>query len=84
MFRPRVEYSIKKLARDLDGQVIVVDLEVEESIVTIANIYALNDDNPEFYLNAFSMINKFEQPHIIVGGDFNLCFNVDLDKKGTT
>ena len=42
------------------------------SPVVLANIYAPNDDNPQFYLDVFAHLDRFDQSCLIVGGDLNL------------
>ncbi|CAH3013779.1 unnamed protein product, partial [Porites evermanni] len=46
------------------------------------NIYAPNDDNPNFFKNVLSHLLSFECEDIILGGDFNLVLDVQNDKKG--
>ena len=50
--------------------------------MTLQNIYAPNEDNPVFFLNAFKKPSTFECEYIILGGDFNLVQNIEKDKKG--
>ena len=48
----------------------------------MGNIYAPNDDNPNFFRNVLSHLLSFECEDIILGGDFNLVLDVQNDKKG--
>jgi len=48
----------------------------------IATLYAPNEDNPNFFSNFFDHLNDFECDDVIIGGDFNLVLNLDVDKKG--
>ena len=48
----------------------------------MGNIYAPNDDNPNFFKNVLSHLLSFECEDIILGGDFNLVLDVQNDKKG--
>ena len=55
----------------------------ENKIITLANIYAPNKDDPNFLKNVYNRLMSFESGDIIVGGDFNLVQDVQLDiKKG--
>ena len=50
--------------------------------MTIATLYSPNDDDPNFYLNFFDHLNDFQCDEVIIGGDFNLVLDLDMDKKG--
>ena len=50
--------------------------------MTLANIYAPNEDNPAFFQDLFYRLSDFNCDDIIIGGDFNLVFDLEKDKKG--
>ena len=50
--------------------------------LTLANIYAPNNDDPNFFSLVFSQLVDFKCEEIIIGGDFNLILDVEKDKKG--
>lgn len=50
--------------------------------MTVANIYAPNEDNPAFFQDLFYRLSDFNCDDIIIGGDFNLVFDLEKDKKG--
>ena len=56
-------------------------MKIDNKILTLVNIYAPYNDNPNFFSKIFSMIS-FECEEIILGGDFNLVMNVQRDKNG--
>ena len=43
-----------------------------------------NDDEPSFFLNFFDHLRDFQCDEIIIGGDFNLVLDLDIDKKVAT
>lgn len=47
-----------------------------------ANIYAPNEDNPAFFEDLFYRLSDFNCDDIVIGGDFNLVFDLEKDKKG--
>ena len=49
--------------------------------MTLATIYAPNDDDPVFK-SFFSHLQVFRCDNIILGGNFNLVLNLEKDKKG--
>ena len=48
----------------------------------MAVLYAPNDDDPSFFLNFFDHLNDFQCNEVIIGGDFNLVLDLDINKKG--
>ena len=44
----------------------------------LINIYDPNRDDPEFYLELFNDINRYDLP-VILAGDFNLVLDPDRD-----
>jgi len=81
-FNKNLNYNIIAQKRDKWGRIIVLDIQIGEIRMTLANLYAPNDDLPEFFNQVFEMIREFDNEYIVLGGDFNLVFNVDIDKKG--
>ena len=67
---------------DPNGRFIVVDVKMENRIITLVNIYAPNDDNPAFFKNVLNHLLFFNCEDIVWGGDFNLILDVQKDKKG--
>ena len=51
-------------------------------MITVANIYAPNKDDPDFFNSIFHLLNNFENENLIIGGDFNVPLELSLDKKG--
>ena len=61
---------------------LLVDINIEDRNFCLANVYGPNVDNPTFYSNLFNQLQSFSTSDIILGGDFNLVLNNDLDKFG--
>ena len=80
LFNNNFQFEIKKQFSDPDGRFILVDLKLENKTITLGNIYAPNDDNPNFFKNVLSHLLSFECEDIILGGDFNLVLDVQNDK----
>ena len=60
----------------------ICDLNSSGKQKTLTNIYAPNDDNPNFFITFFELLTDFNCEDIIIGGDFNLVLEVEKDKKG--
>ena len=72
----------EKIFSDPNGRFIICDIETEQKCVTLATLYAPNVDDPRFFELFFDHLYDFECDEIIIGGDFNLVLNIDMDKKG--
>ena len=58
------------------------EIKTNGKLFTLASIYTLNDDDPDFFDNFFSHLQDFHCDDIILGGDFNLVLNLEKDNKG--
>jgi len=81
-FRKELKYEVKNVCKDKDGRILVLDLNIDNYNFTLANVYAPNKDIPEFFDKLFELISEFNNENVIIGGDFNLVFDINLDKKG--
>ena len=61
---------------------IICDIKTEEKYITLATIYAPNDDEPAFFQNFFEHLLDCRCDDLIIGGDFNLVLDLNKDKKG--
>ena len=74
--------KITNIVRCIEGRYIIIDVEENNVQVTLAAIYAPNQDTPMFFTNLASLIRRRQEKKIIIG-DFNLTLNVELDRKDT-
>ena len=65
-----------------DGRSLIFDLVENGEKVSIATIYAPNEDNTPFFVELGHQLKERESNKIIVG-DFNLVLNVELDRLNT-
>ena len=56
--------------------------KTNEKLITSATIYAPNEDDPGFFERFHDHLRDFQCDDIIIGGDFNLVLDIDIDKKG--
>ena len=84
MIKKNAPVVVKSNLSDLQGRLAVVNIMYEERNISIVNLYAPNKDSPEFFLEVFEKISTTgeENKEFIIGGDFNLVLNIDLDKVG--
>ena len=57
-------------------------MTIDGTRLTLANIYAPNVDDPEFFKEVRNKIEGLPNDNRIIGGDINLVLNLDLDKLG--
>lgn len=79
LFNNDFEYKIIKSKHDMNGNFIVVDLEIEGKRLTLINLYGPNEDSPEFYIKLAEIIEEYDNDTLIMCGDFNLVQDQHLD-----
>lgn len=81
-FRRNLNFKVMDDDRDSAGRILVLDVIINDLRMTLVNLHAPNGDTPAFFEEVFDKINKFDNSSVIMGGDYNLVFNVNLDKMG--
>ena len=82
LFNNNFNLQLQRSYSDPNGRFIICDIITDNKSVTVAALYAPNDDDPSFFLNFFDHLNDFKCDEVIIGGDFNLVLDLDTDKKG--
>ena len=86
LFNNTFDFKIKKSFLDPNGRYIICDIETDNKYITLATLYAPNDDDSSFFETFFVHLLDFECDDIILGiilgGDFNPVLDVTADKKG--
>ena len=82
LFNNNFQFQIQKQITDPEGRFIIADIETEDRVMTLVNVYAPNEDNPTFFKHVSEKLSSFECDFIVFGGDFNLVCDVFKDKKG--
>ena len=81
MFNNNVEFKINKTQNDTEGNLIALDITMEDHKVTLINIYGPNFDKPIFYEEVREIFLHFDNEYFILCGDFNLVLNPSLDTE---
>ena len=79
LFSNNFEFNILKEKGDINGNYLVLDINVDKINFTLVSIYGPNDDNPQFYANIMSIVEEFGNENFIICGDFNLVLCPELD-----
>lgn len=80
LFKRGLVYQIKDIKKDLDGRFIAIEVKVEDITYLLCNVYSPNEDDPSFFVQTAEIIESFDNPNIIWGGDFNLVLDVLKDR----
>lgn len=79
LFKNNFEYKLHNTFRDSKGNVLLLDLEIDNRRITLATIYGPNIDDPNFYEELENNIAKMGNDNIIITGDFNLLLDPPVD-----
>ena len=82
LFNNNFDFQIEKVFIDPQGRFIICDIKTNENCLTLANVYAPNEDNPAFFLDFFDHLTDFKGDEIIMVGDYNLVLDLDKDQRG--
>lgn len=80
LFKKHFNVDFITSEHDLEGRRVLVKFRYEDTPITICNVYAPNDDRPEFFEQTFETLPS--ETNLILGGDFNLVLDLNLDKVG--
>ena len=80
MFNKNAKINILEHCGDHEGRYIICNIEIDNTKYTICNVYAPNEDNPNFFRNLLKKVDKMSQEYVIIGGDFNLTLEPKLDR----
>ena len=80
--RSHVQHEIHKQIPDPNGRYVILDITIDGIRLTLASIYAPNNDSPEFFKEVRNKIEGLLNDNRLIGGDTNLVLNLLLDKKG--
>ena len=82
LFNNNFELKVLKTFMDNEGRYILCDMMANGKNITLVNLYAPNDDNPNFFNTLFTHLLDFQCEEIIIGGDFNLVLDIEKGKSG--
>ena len=79
LFNNNFEFKINRIKKDCEGNLLALDMSIEDNKVTLINIYGPNTDSPQFYENVRDTFLEYNNDYFILCGDFNLTLNPSLD-----
>ena len=81
LFNNNFNFEFQRVYTDPARRFIICDIKVNEKFLTLANMYAPNEDNPSFFQSFLDHFVDFKCEDIIISGDFNLVLDQNSSKK---
>ena len=81
MFKEHLDFCVHKIECDMDGRIIILDIELEKIHFCLVNVYAPTNNDPIFFENLYGMIQHYDIP-IIQTGDHNIALQPSKDRAG--
>ena len=82
LFNNNFTFQLQRSFLDNTGRFVICDIKTNEKLITLATIYAPNEDDPSFFERFHNHLRDFQCDDIIIGGDFNQVLDIEMDKKG--
>ena len=84
LFSKKIKADVHQVVRLQEGRTLLIYVTIDRKKWLLANIYAPNQDTPEFYSSTFKAIESFTSDYVLVRGDLNLAIDPIIDRRGTT
>ena len=82
LFKPGLNAQTSHIFSDPDGRYLALNVSIDDLAFKLINIYAPNQDSPDFFLDLFFFIGDSDCTNLVVGGDLNIAVG-PLDYKGS-
>ena len=79
LFNNTFQYTLHSISTDKEGRFVFIDCTINGVKLSIANLYAPNEDEPVFFEIIQNKLEKLDSNNIILGGDFNVVQDYLLD-----
>ena len=77
LFKNNFEYKVHNILKDNEGRYILIDIEMLNKRLTLANLYAPSSgDHPEFFDKVINEVVSMD-----TGGDWNVALNPKIDSN---
>lgn len=80
-FKNDFELEEHNTFKDNNGNLLILDIDIDKRRLTFVNLYGPNKDDPSFYENLLNRVIRFGNNNVIMVGDRNLLLNPDVDGK---
>ena len=82
LIRNHVSCVVNSFFADPDGRYLIMSTVINGLSLNLVNIYAPNNNDPDFFLEVFAKVEQFEYAPLICAGDFNAVLG-SLDYQGS-
>ena len=79
LFNNNFEFKLHSFFNDTNGNLLILDIEIEKHRITFVTLYGPNNDDPAFYEFVQRKILQIGNADIIINGDWNLLLNPQID-----
>ena len=73
------EYTVSKTDKDTDGNLLMLDIRINDLTFRMFNVYAPNTDSLDFFNKLTTLIQEGVQDYTLIYGDLNLTLEPELD-----
>ena len=85
LLHPRSQCKVLEAKHDNHGRCVSVMVEMNQKKFVICNVYGPNTDSPTFFKEMIRIIDSYQEyDGIVIGGDFNLVINPEIDRNGSS
>jgi len=81
LIHKQVNFSLVTIHKDAKGRFILLNGSIDGIDVSFMNVYAPNEDNPDFIRKVFNVITQHSSGILLMGGDFNCVMSQFMDKQ---
>ena len=81
LFNSTVKYSILNYIDIIEGRLQAVDIQYNDTNITLINVYGPNTDDSTLFDSLNNYVLHNADNTFIIGGDFNTVLDINLDKK---
>lgn len=79
LIRRDVPVEVLEIKTVFQGRFVLLEVKISEFTFLLVNFYGPNEDDDVFFVKAFEIVEGKDNPNMILGGDFNVTLNPNLD-----
>lgn len=80
----KISFIVSDVCKDKEGRWVMVSGELQNSRITLMNLYAPNTAQASFLSSVNVVLSQFKNTPLLVGGDFNLVNSALMDRSSTS
>ena len=81
LLKPGFRVKVTKVHRDPTGRFILLELTMQGVKLVLGNVYGPNSDEPSIFERMCTTLSVLDCDYIVLGGDFNFCMNISVDRQ---